>query len=927
MSKKGLFASLIISCVLTLSLGIYTLVALFGGSNPQPKPQEPVNTTVKAAFRTQDIVNELTGFSAENIKFTLDEGVENPVKLNEKTGKYEAVLAGKVTAVISLDKKGNTKTVEITVYNQGDGSSNEKPYIIASKEHLVEFAQIVNVVSAERSVPKFTKLVSDIDLSGVNWKPIGGQGNCEYSGTFDGNGHTINNLEISVNASNYKTFVAVSNSTEGGSLVNKAFLDLGLFGKVNNAKILNLNVENVNITVSQDLYTTISEGKKPDGAEFDKIVRLTIGTIAGSAYNTDIVGVEAKSKVVINSFNAYSCSNSSQAHGVGGLVGVAQLVRVSNYSVVVNIVNKAEAIKGSVIGGVFGASYSSYNAGYTNNTYAADHKTTINNVDVDFSANLLYKNEALVGGLVGVANNTGITNVVVKSFDVDDDTTKPFVDYTIDNQTMAAGAVAVFRTLPLTGAAATDENIVKAFVSNMENVVVENIDVMMIGGRVAGVIGYAGRTYTELTGVTETMVVKDSTASGSVIADSVGGFAWKVNPGATITYTKTFDNPVVNMNIKAHLSAGFALINNGKIIGFEKTITEKGSSETKVVKTQIKVETIGMGALIEEPTNKNIYQIRNATYASGVVGLANTEETLYGTYEASISNLDVIFKAVSSVNYGGIAFKTTMVTLENISVNADFTSYNYNEKGENISTTYMVSGGVCEAGVATTMKNIKVVVNANKNITNKTLNYGATFFGGLVARYTGDKEGFTGLSIQNSVVSGDVYFNHSYESLKIGENTYNVFIAGGLIGSIQTKDGATEYVDALGMAKLDATCEAIVSNKVQNLIMTIDIKSEVMQNEGYRAKGVGALLGALNADYTAPSLNLSSNTIEKVEIIADEETFTYSYEIEGGSVVENVAIGANKQNSYGASYAWNLGLPNKVVNPDEMDVKYTALEK
>ena len=114
MSKKGLFASLIISCVLTLSLGIYTLVSVFGGSNPAA-PEGPTNTTINLAFRTKDIVAELADYSTEDIVFTCGEGMTNPLKLNEETGKYEAVAAGEVTAVVTLDEKGNTKTFIIKV--------------------------------------------------------------------------------------------------------------------------------------------------------------------------------------------------------------------------------------------------------------------------------------------------------------------------------------------------------------------------------------------------------------------------------------------------------------------------------------------------------------------------------------------------------------------------------------------------------------------------------------------------------------------------------------------------------------------------------------------------------------------------------------------------------------------------------------------
>ena len=84
----------------------------------------------------------------------------------------------------------------------------------------------------------------------------------------------------------------------------------------------------------------------------------------------------------------------------------------------------------------------------------------------------------------------------------------------------------------------------------------------------------------------------------------------------------------------------------------------------------------------------------------------------------------------------------------------------------------------------------------------------------------------------------------------------------------------------------------------------------------------------LNVAFEAPILDLSSNSILNVEIVADDTTFTYAYEIEGGSVVENITLGANKLNSYGASYSWNSGYANKITNPEDLTgITYTALAK
>ena len=95
----------------------------------------------------------------------------------------------------------------------GDGSA-ENPYQISSREELYWFAGLVNgtLVGVEKNISANAKLMNDItvnegvldainkdQVSGKNfipWTPIGTSGSHDaaYSGTFDGQGHTISGL-------------------------------------------------------------------------------------------------------------------------------------------------------------------------------------------------------------------------------------------------------------------------------------------------------------------------------------------------------------------------------------------------------------------------------------------------------------------------------------------------------------------------------------------------------------------------------------------------------------------------------------------------------------------------------------------------------------------------------------------------------------
>lgn len=112
-----------------------------------------------------------------------------------------------------------------------DGLGTEKfPYQLGTKKELVLFSSIVNGTVGDHisaQLDACAVLMNDIDLENESWTPIGPDMNSAYTGTFDGQGHTIKNLSITGN-------------------FNRA----GLFGCVKDGAIRNLTVAgSVNCTV------------------------------------------------------------------------------------------------------------------------------------------------------------------------------------------------------------------------------------------------------------------------------------------------------------------------------------------------------------------------------------------------------------------------------------------------------------------------------------------------------------------------------------------------------------------------------------------------------------------------------------------------------------------------------------------------------
>ncbi|MBP9994404.1 MAG: hypothetical protein KBT67_05600, partial [bacterium] len=112
----------------------------------------------------------------------------------------------------------------------GDGSQ-ANPYQIATADNLVWFAEHVNsgntsacaIITADITMNAGV-LDSNGDLNGTpsnTWIPIGGQNGKDYSGEFNGNGHTISGL--------YFNDESVNNIGLFGKAVGNAYIhDLGV---------------------------------------------------------------------------------------------------------------------------------------------------------------------------------------------------------------------------------------------------------------------------------------------------------------------------------------------------------------------------------------------------------------------------------------------------------------------------------------------------------------------------------------------------------------------------------------------------------------------------------------------------------------------------------------------------------------------------
>ena len=123
---------------------------------------------------------------------------------------------------VEYDSYNKTYDTNATYLNQ-DAAGN---YLIGTADELVYFAKTVNV-DRTTYAGKTVKLTANIDLAGKKWVPVGNLAaypSITFSGTFDGQGHTISNMNAVDNTVNHAV-AGFFGSTAGATIQNVTFKD------------------------------------------------------------------------------------------------------------------------------------------------------------------------------------------------------------------------------------------------------------------------------------------------------------------------------------------------------------------------------------------------------------------------------------------------------------------------------------------------------------------------------------------------------------------------------------------------------------------------------------------------------------------------------------------------------------------------------
>lgn len=287
------------------------------------------------------------------------------------------IIKGNTSEIIVPIELSVTDTVVEESPSFGLGTI-ENPYQISSLNNLYWISQHPEEWS------KYYIQTEDIEAfdirsisNNMGWSPIGND-TISFSGSYNGQGHTINNIYIGRDTSN----------------------NIGFFGKTNKSIISCLGL--TNLIVNGNMYTGGLIGYN----ESSKIYNCyTSGISKGSSFVGGLIGSNESYSKVMNCFSTGSVdintSNDSVSIYVGGLIGVNQ-----NKSMVNNCYSESMVTGSLYIGGLIG---------FNNNSSIINNCYSIGSVSAD----------SIAGGLLG-QNNESITN-------------NSFWDIELSGQSLSAG--------------------------------------------------------------------------------------------------------------------------------------------------------------------------------------------------------------------------------------------------------------------------------------------------------------------------------------------------------------------------------------------------------------------------------------------------------------------------------------------------------
>ncbi len=468
--------------------------------------------------------------------------------------------------VTDTGNTGDTEEPDILI-NEGRDGSAELPYVIYSAEtfetfvvgkYLDENGNYINYdetnENGEYKYPElrdglYYELGNDIDFAGTDFVTVFNKG-VAFNGHIDGKGFALKNITISVAKDNIDSFTLKND--EG-----RFEAHVGIFGELDGAALKDVKIENINITVAEEVYSYVKSGDfatEKGGA----LKELTIGTIAAITNGTKVYQVETLPEVSPVEPEATPASNDEVSDIAPIVIEVIDYTSLENVEITgvidagaysVYAVNHVQGF--NAMGGVFGVSERTLIAGVkTDVKMIADegkkyfiggiagyaYETIVGNSDIKTDVKTTYDQALYIGGAFGYASPIMIaeTDITLNVAEIGEErfNTKGVSQINDIDFTWVAGAVVM-----LHAETAYDET----FIENVN--IFANVD---IDGVYAGVVMDITSNATD-----KVITIKDVIVESTVKVLKANGFARRVS-GAVITLTKSVVDEVneVEYNIK-----------------------------------------------------------------------------------------------------------------------------------------------------------------------------------------------------------------------------------------------------------------------------------------------------------------------------------------------------------------------------------------
>lgn len=295
-----------------------------------------------------------------------NEGISYVIPISEWEETKNSIFSAETTA----EKFAGTGTVE-------------DPYIIENAENLKYLIE-----QTDTYTNKYFSLKTDITIQeGTTWTPIG---KTSFNGNFNGYGHTIK-----------------------GDLKTSSNLDMGLFGKTNNAQISNLNSQ-INITnesctniggiIAQATNTTITNCHYNGNINVNSSTSAPIsigGIVANASSNYQIKKCSTHGSITQNSI-----SQKNEIH-LGGIAAKAPsgitILQCNNYAKITG--GKQEGKYSISIGGIIGKTNGNSSKNKIEECY--------NHGEIYGSSYIKYEDSRAncnLGGIIGFAINSEVAH-------------------------------------------------------------------------------------------------------------------------------------------------------------------------------------------------------------------------------------------------------------------------------------------------------------------------------------------------------------------------------------------------------------------------------------------------------------------------------------------------------------------------------------